>query len=406
MIPCCIVIFNIVKQQLLMLKNGGIKMKNRKLVMIPGPTPVVRSIQDQMGRDTVAFGDPGFINDFKVLISDLKTLWKTEGKVFIVAGTGTMAMEMGIANTLKSGDNLLIISNGFFGDRFIDLAKRKGINVDVIKSEWGKIVSMSEIEAKLREKKYHAITVTHVDTSTGVCAPVSEIGEMMKKFPETIYIVDGVCATAGEPEYIDEMNIDILITGTQKAFGVAPGLAMVWASRKAMERRKELGTIPEYYIDFDKWLPVMQDPSKYYATPAINMIWALKESVEIIKEEGIENRYIRHKKNAKGMQAALEAMGFTLLADKECRAVTLSNAIYPEGIDDAEFRKILAEEGAVVAGGLGAYAGKMFRIGHMGNIDTHDMVGAITAIERTLYRMNKNIQLGAGITTLLKELLD
>lgn len=380
-------------------------MKNRKLVMIPGPTPVVRSIQDQMGRETVAFGDPNFIKDFKELVEDLKTLWKTEGEVFVVAGTGTMAMEMGIANTLKSGDNLLIVSNGFFGDRFIDLAERKGINVDVITSEWGKIVPVKDIEAKLSEKKYDAITVTHVDTSTGVCAPIKEIGEMMKKFPETMYIVDGVCATAAEPEYVDDMNIDILITGSQKAFGVAPGLAIVWAGPKAMERRKELGRIPEYYIDFDKWLPIMNDPSKYFATPAVNMIWALKESVRIIKEEGIENRYERHRKNARAMQAALEAMGFTLLADKEHRAVTLSNAIYPEGIDDVEFRKILAEEGAVVAGGLAAYAGKMCRIGHMGNIDTHDMVSAISAIERTLYRMGKNNELGAGITTLLKELM-
>ncbi|WP_308524668.1 alanine--glyoxylate aminotransferase family protein [uncultured Tissierella sp.] len=380
-------------------------MKNRKLVMIPGPTPVVRSIQDQMGRETVAFGDSNFIKDFKELVEDLKTLWKTEGEVFVVAGTGTMAMEMGIANTLKSGDNLLIVSNGFFGDRFIDLAERKGINVDVISSEWGKIVPVKDIEAKLSEKKYAAMTVTHVDTSTGVCAPIKEIGEIMKKFPETMYIVDGVCATAAEPEYVDDMNIDILITGSQKAFGVAPGLAIVWAGPKAMERRKELGRIPEYYIDFDKWLPIMNDPSKYFATPAVNMIWALKESVRIIKEEGIENRYERHRKNARAMQAALEAMGFTLLADKEHRAVTLSNAIYPEGIDDVEFRKILAEEGAVVAGGLAAYAGKMCRIGHMGNIDTHDMVSAISAIERTLYRMGKNSELGAGITTLLKELM-
>lgn len=379
-------------------------MKNRKLVMIPGPTPVVRSIQDQMGRETVAFGDPGFIQDFKELISDLKELWGTKGEVFVLAGTGTMAMEMGIANTLKGGDNLLVVSNGFFGDRFIDIAERKGINVDVISSEWGKIVPVEEIEKKLNEKKYQGITVTHVDTSTGVCAPVAEIGEMLKKFPDTIYIVDGVCATAAEPEYLDEMNIDILLTGTQKAFGVAPGLAIVWAGPKALDRRKELGIIPEYYIDFDKWLPIMQDPSKYFATPAVNMIWALKESVRIIKEEGIENRYERHRKNAKAMQAALEAMGFTILADKEYRAVTLSNPIYPEGIDDAKFRKILSEEGAVVAGGLGAYSGKMFRIGHMGNIDVHDMVGAITAIERTLSRMGKNSKLGTGITTLLQEL--
>ncbi|WP_308524302.1 alanine--glyoxylate aminotransferase family protein [uncultured Tissierella sp.] len=380
-------------------------MRNRKLVMIPGPTPVVRSIQDQMGRETVAFGDSNFIKDFKELVEDLKTLWKTEGEVFVVAGTGTMAMEMGIANTLKSGDNLLIVSNGFFGDRFIDLAERKGINVDVISSEWGKIVPVKDIEAKLSEKKYAAMTVTHVDTSTGVCAPIKEIGEIMKKFPETMYIVDGVCATAAEPEYVDDMNIDILITGSQKAFGVAPGLAIVWAGPKAMERRKELGRIPEYYIDFDKWLPIMNDPSKYFATPAVNMIWALKESVRIIKEEGIENRYERHRKNARAMQAALEAIGFTLLAEKEHRAVTLSNVLYMDGINDLEFRKVLGEEGVVVAGGLAAYAGKMFRLGHMGNIDIHDMVSTIAAIERALYKSGIEVELGKGVGALMAELL-
>lgn len=373
--------------------------------MIPGPTPVVRRIQDQMGRETLAFGDPVFVQDFKELLTDLKELWDTRGEVFVVAGTGTMAMEMGIANTLKAGDNLLIVSNGFFGDRFIDLAERKGINVDVISAEWGQIVPVEEIEAKLKEKDYQGITVTHVDTSTGVCAPIGEIGQMLKKFPDIIYIVDGVCSTAAVPEYIDEMNIDILLTGTQKAFGVAPGLAIVWASEKAMVRRKGLGRIPEYYIDFDKWLPIMQDTSKYFATPAVNMIWALKESVAIIKEEGIENRYERHRKNARAIQEALEALGFTLLANKDYRAVTLSNVIYPEGIDDVEFRKVLAEEGAVVAGGLGAYAGKMFRLGHMGNIDIHDLVGVITAIERTLYRLGRKDKLGVGVTKLLEELM-
>lgn len=379
-------------------------MKNRRLVMIPGPTPVVRSIQDQMGRETVAFGDPGFVKDFKELLVDLKELWKSSGEVFVVAGTGTMGMEMAIANVLKAGDNLLIVSHGYFGDRFIELTERKGINVDIISAEWGQIVPVEEIEKKLSEKHYHAVTVTHVDTSTGVCAPVAEVGEMMKKFPETIYIVDGVCATAGEREYVDEMNIDVLLTGSQKAFGVAPGLEMVWASEKAMARRKEIGTIPEYYIDFEKWLPVMHDTSKYYATPAVNMVWALKESIRLIKEEGIEERYDRHIKVAKAMQAALEEMGFNILANKDYRAVTLSNVLYPEGIDDLKFRTILAEEGSQVAGGLGAYAGKMFRIGHMGNIDMHDLVGAISGIERTLYRMGVDV-LGKGVATLQRELL-
>ncbi len=380
-------------------------MKNKRLVMIPGPTPVTRSIQDQMGREVAAFGDPAFVQDYKELISDLKTLWRTEGEVFVVAGTGTMAMEMAIANTLKKGDNLLIVSHGFFGDRFIDLAERKGITVDVLSSEWGQIVPVAEIESKLKEKTYQAVTVSHVDTSTGVCAPVEEIGKMMEQFQDTLLIVDGVCATAGEKEYVDDMNIDVLLTGTQKAFGVPPGLAILWAGPKAMERRKSLGTIPEYYVDFDKWLPIMHDPSKYFATPAINMVWALKESVNIIKEEGTEARYARHQRTGKAMQAALEGLGFSILADKNHRASTLSNVIYPEGIDDAKFRGLLYEEGIIVAGGLAAYAGKMFRLGHMGNVDMHDLVATLATIERALYRSGQPVELGKGVGIFMKEML-
>lgn len=381
-------------------------MKTRKLVMIPGPTPVVRSIQDQMGRETVAFGDPAFVKDFKELLEDLKILFKCSGEVFVVAGTGTMGMEMAIANTTKRGDNILIVSHGYFGDRFVELCKRKGLNADILSSEWGEIVPVEKIEEKLKEKKYAAITVTHVDTSTGVCAPVDEIGKVLKNYPDTMYIVDGVCATAGEPEYVDDMGIDVLLTGSQKAFGVAPGLTMLWVSNKAMERRKNLGEISEYYIDFDKWLPIMKNPSKYYATPAVNLIWALKESVRIIKEEGIENRYERHKKVAKAMRPALEGLGFKILAKEDHRAVTLSNLIYPEGIDDVKFRGLLAEEGIAVAGGLGPYAGKMFRLGHMGNIDKHDLVSVIATIERALFRAGMPVEFGKGVGILQKHLME
>ena len=377
-------------------------MKNKKLVMIPGPTPTVRTITDQMGRETVAFGDPVFVKDFSELIVDLKEMLRIEGECFVVAGSGTMAMEMAIANVTKRDDNVLIVSNGFFGDRFIDICTRKGLNADVLSAEWGDVVSPEAIENKLKERNYAAITVTHVDTSTGARAPIEEIGEVLKKFPETVYIVDGVAATAGEREYVDDMNIDILFTGSQKAFGVAPGLAIVWAGQKALLRRKSLGIIPEYYIDFEKWIPIMNDPSKYYATPAVNMIWALKESVRLIKEEGIEERYERHIRVSNAFNASLEALGFEILARREYRCSTLSNVLYPEGVNDAEFRKILAEEGAMVAGGLAAYAGKMFRIGHMGNIDDHTVYSTIAAIERTLIRLKYRYEVGIGLKTLLE----
>lgn len=384
---------------------GGIEMKNKKLVMIPGPTPVARSIQDQMGRETVAFGDADFIKDFKEALDDLKEIFKTKGQAFVVAGTGTLAMEMGISNVTKEGDKVLVISHGYFGDRYAELCQRKGLEVNVLSSEWGSIVPVEEIEKKLKEKDYKAVTVTHVDTSTGVCAPIWEIGEIIKKYEDTILVVDGVCATGAEPEYIDDMGIDVLITGSQKALGLPPGLALVFAGEKALERRKSLEVIREYYMDFEKWLPVMEDPSKYFATPAVNMIWALKAALNIIKEEGIENRYERHKKFATAMQSAIESIGFRILAEKEHRAVTLSNVLYMEGIEDIEFRKVLAEEGVVVAGGLGEYAGKMFRLGHMGNIDYHYLVSTISAIERTLHRLGVADVLGKGVTVLTEMLM-
>ncbi|HEY6953307.1 MAG TPA: alanine--glyoxylate aminotransferase family protein [Bacteroidota bacterium] len=379
-------------------------MKNRKLLMIPGPSPVARSIQDQMGRETVAFGDPSFVKDFSDVVGDLRSLWKTSGEVFVVAGSGTLAMEMAIANTTKRGDNVLVVSHGFFGDRFVEICERKGLVVDVLRSEWGKAVPAGAIETKLKERQYRAMTVTHVDTSTGVCANVEEIGTLAKKQSGLCYIVDGVCATGAEREYVDAMGIDILFTGSQKAFGVPPGLAMLWAGPRALERRKELGTIPEYYADFEKWLPVMHDPSKYFATPAVNMVWALKESIRIIREEGLDARCARHVRNGRAIQSALQSIGFGILADAECRASTLSALVYGQGVDDQKFRQTLAEEGVQVSGGLGPYAGKLFRLGHMGNIDMHDLVAVVAAIERTLVRIGRPVESGKGVGVLMNAL--
>ena len=379
-------------------------MENKRMVMIPGPTPVVKSIQDQMGREIQAFGDPRFVKDYKELIEGLGKLMNCSGKTFPLAGTGTLAMEMAISNVTKRGDNVLIIRHGYFGDRFNELCTRKGLNVDVLAGEEGKVVPVDEIDRKLSEKHYAAITVTHVDTATGVCAPIAEIGEMMKKHPETIYIVDGVAATGGEFADVDGMNIDVLFTASQKAFGVCPGMFILWASQRALDRRKSLGMIPEYFVDFEKWLPTMNDPSKYFATPAINLVWSLLESLHIIEKEGLKERDARHRKNARAMQAALEALGFTVLAEKEHRAVTLSNLLYPEGVNDAQFRTILLEEGIVVAGGIGPYAGRMFRLGHMGNSDINDEVAVLGVIERTLNRCGYPVEYGSSIRVYLNEM--
>ena len=372
-------------------------MDKKVLVMIPGPTPVVDSIRAEMGRPMQAFGDPRFVSDYRKLIDDLGVMMNCNGQCFPLAGTGTLAMEMAIANVTKKGDSILIVSNGFFGDRFIDICQRKGLDVDVISAEWGDTVTPEEIDRKLSEKNYAAMTVTHVDTSTAVVAPIDKIGEVAAKHPEVCYIVDGVAAEAAEFTDMTAMNIDILFTGSQKAFGVCPGMFILWASKKALERRKSLGTIPEYYVDFEKWLPIMENTAKYFATPAVNLVWALAESVRIINEEGYEARCRRHRKNADAMVKAFESIGFTPVAKPGLRASSLSVLFYPEGVDDAKFRSAMYNNGVVCANSLASLAGKSFRIGHMGNVDENDMIVALSAVERSLVACGIDVELGKAV---------
>ncbi len=379
-------------------------MEKNVLVMIPGPTPVVESIRTEMGRPIQAFGDPRFVADYKKLIEDLGSLFNCSGMTFPLAGTGTLAMEMAIANTTKRGDNVLIVSNGFFGDRFIEICERKGLNVDVISAEWGTVVTPEQIDKKLAEKNYAVVTVSHVDTSTAVVAPIAEIGKVVAKYPNTLYIVDGVAATAGEFEDVDGMGIDVLFTGSQKAFGVCSGMFVVWASKKALQRRKDLGTIPEYYVDFEKWIPVMENPAKYFATPAVNLVWAMAEATRIVAEEGLKARAERHRKNANAVAKALESIGLSILAQPGYRASTLSCVIYPAGVDDAKFRAAMLDEGVVVAGALGAYAGKAFRVGHMGNATENDMIVMLSAVERALKACGANVELGKAVGTYVCEM--
>jgi len=376
--------------------------KTPKLVMIPGPTPVVRSIQDQMARETVAFGDPDFVADFAQVVADLKSMWQCGGESFVVAGSGTLAMEMAIANITRKGENVLVCSNGFFGDRFIDLCERKGLNVDVLQARWGDSVTPEMVESRLSQKDYQVVTVTHVETSTGVAAPVADIARTVRAMSGALYVVDGVAATGGVEETMDPMGIDMLLTCSQKAFGVSPGLAMLWAGKRAMEKRATLGRIPESYVDFDKWLPIMHNPAKYWGTPPVNLIWALKESLRIMKEEGLQERYARHARQGALVDSAMEALGFSVAAKKPFRAPTLSVYLYPEasGLDDAAFRTTLAVEGVQSAGCLGEYQGKGFRMGHMGNIDKHTLVSALAAVERACSKCGYRPGFGKGLAVL------
>jgi aspartate aminotransferase-like enzyme len=384
--------------------------KRNPIVMIPGPTPVARSIQDAMGRETIAYNDPRFVADFKALIGDLMSMWKCDGLAFVVPGSGTMAMEMGLANIAEAGERALVCANGYFGERFVDICERKGFVTDALRPpKCGQSVTVDEIDAKLSENRYDLLVVTHIETSTGVLFPLRELARMMReRHPDVLLLVDGV-ASMGGVEFSMDWGIDVTLTCSQKCFGMSPGLGIVWASARALAKRESMRTIRETYVDFEKWVPVMREPDKYWGTPSVNMIWALCESVRIIKEEGLEARQNRHLLFAKAVRESVKAMGFEIGTAPELVAPTVTAALYPEGCAlaarDEEFRKKVYDEGANIAGCLGGFAGRGFRIGHMGNIDEGILAQLIASVERGCIKCGHDLEPGVGLAAMQRVLL-
>jgi len=376
-------------------------MPNKELLLIPGPTPVVDEIYAALGSETYGHTDPRVVQCTLECLALTRKMFNTDGEIFLVAGSGTLAMEMALVNTVAPGERILILSQGFFGDRFIKLAASFGIEVDVIASEWGQRVSATEVEAKLQKTSYKAVTITHVDTSTGVLADLETLVPLCKQYGALV-ILDGVCATAAVPEdmgydYGDGARLDVVLTGSQKAIGIPPGLAIVAFSEKALAARTALGKVNAYYADIWNWLPIMKDPSKYFATPAVNMLYAYRRALEIIHVEGLPVRYARHRRNGIAVRKALSALNLQPLADESMAAPTLTCFLYPPQVDDIVFRKNLAGKGLVVAGSLASLAGKAFRMGHMGNVETSELRRAIALIGKALIKQGQEVDVDAAL---------
>jgi aspartate aminotransferase-like enzyme len=324
------------------------------------------------------------VAELREALQNLKSIVFTEaGEPFIVSGAGTLAMEMALLNSLTKGDRVLILSQGFFGQRMEKIARRFDMESDLIQGEEGKAVTPEFLRERLAEKKISAVVATHVDTATGICAPIQEYGRIIQEYGP-FFIVDGVCATGGIDERMDDWGLDIVLTAAQKCFGVPPGLAVLVVSERVMKKRRSMESIPAFYADLLNWLPVMKDPSKYFSTPCVNEVRAFNEGTKIIIEEGMEKRFDRHQRMARIIRKELLALGFSFIPDDRYFANTLSVVRYPEGIDDGIFRKTYAENGIVVAGGLGPLAGEVFRMGHMGNLTFPQMYFALDALKKTL----------------------
>ncbi|CAL2090405.1 alanine--glyoxylate aminotransferase family protein [Tenacibaculum sp. 190524A05c] len=386
-------------------------MKNRKLLMIPGPIEVDPSVLRAMGEVTTSHVAPNFIESFGNSIELMRKIWLApNGQPFIVAGSGTLAMDMAVSNLLEPGDNALVISTGYFGERYKNILATYGANVTVLQAEIGEIVSLDKIEEELSSKNYKLVTITHVDTSTGVLTDPKSVADIAKKY-NTLTVLDGVCATAGESTPQEAWGIDVVLTGSQKAIGVPPGLALLVVSEKAMTVWKNRKTpVQNYYGSFTNWLPIMEAyeerrPS-YFGTPPVNLIRALEVSLNLINAEGIEHRVESHLIYAKAFRKAIQKIGLQLVPKREeIAANTMSAIFYPEGIDGNQFRKDISEYGVILAGGLHSeIKTQYFRVGHMGAINKSDIVATLSAIEFALAKQNYSFTLGESIGTFLENL--
>jgi alanine-glyoxylate transaminase/serine-glyoxylate transaminase/serine-pyruvate transaminase len=372
-------------------------MLNRKLTMIPGPTPVHDRILDALAQPTTSHVAPSFIESFRACLANLQAIALTEtAQPFVVAGAGTLAMEMALVNLIGPDQKLLIVSQGFFGDRWAQLAQAFGLPFESLQAEWGQVVTPDQLESQLKTERYAAVAMTHVDTSTGAAAPVEAYAQLLRGRDELV-ILDGVCATAGIEQRMDDWGIDLLLTGAQKAFGAPPGLAILLASQRALATRKARGSVPAYYADLLRWLPIMENPAGYFSTPAVNQILALHEATRIVVEEGLEARFRRHRRLARAVRAGLHALGIEPFTDSSCLADTRAGVRDPRGVDDAAFRAMLSQNGVVVAGALGPIAGQAMRIGHMGNIGAGEVSDLLTAIEQTLVALGQEVSPGSAV---------
>ena len=372
-------------------------MHKEKLLMIPGPSPVHPRILNSLSLPTISHVGPELVGEMKEALVNLrKIVFCEKGEPFIISGAGTLAMEMALLNIIGQEEKFLVLSQGFFGQRMVQIARSFNLDCDLIESEWGKAVLPEELETKVREEKYGAVISTHVDTCTGACAPIKDYADILKR-DGTHFIVDGVCATGGIEERMDDWAIDVILTAAQKCFGAPPGLAVLVVSKRGMEKRKRMEAIPAYYSDLLNWLPIMEDPSKYFSTPCVNEIRAFYESTRIVLEEGMEKRFLRHSRVARAIRTALSELGFSFFTEEPFLADTLSVVEYPQEVEDQPFRKTLYDNGVVVAGGLGETSGKVFRMGHMGNLSSSQVLFALDAVERTLLSLGVKLKVGGGV---------
>jgi alanine-glyoxylate transaminase / serine-glyoxylate transaminase / serine-pyruvate transaminase len=359
-----------------------------RILMGPGPSNAPASVLAAMARPVIGHLDPECLRMLDEIDGMLRRIFMTSNELtFPVSGSGTAGMECALMNVLEPGDTAVVLVSGFFAERMREIANRTGARVQTIGGEWGRPVDPDEVfRALKRYPEAKAVCAVHAETSTGVLQPLEEIGDLCSAHG-ALFLVDAVASLGGIPVNTDEWKIDVCYSGSQKCLSVPPGLAPITFSPQAIRAREERLAPPQsFYLDaLFIWKYVGRE-RRYHHTAPVNMLYGLHEGLRLILEEGLEARWQRHEEIGGELVAGLQERGFDPVPPEGFRLPQLAVVSLPEGLDERAARlRLLEEFGIEVGGGLGEFAGKVWRIGVMGaSADRENLKALFRALDQIL----------------------
>ena len=374
----------------------------KQYLLSPGPTPIPNEVALAMSETMIHHRTPQFNKVFEEARQGLKTLFGTRGDVLMLACSGTGAMEAAVSNLFSPGDKVLVINGGKFGERWLNIANAFGLDPIEVKVEWGRAVKVDVVEKQLKlHPEIQGVMLQASETSTTVLHPVKEIASLTKNGP--LLIVDGVTAVGVLRVPLDEWGIDALVTGSQKALMLPPGLGFIALSDRAWQKTKK-AKLPRFYFDLNLERKNQAKGSGAF-TPAVSLIFGLRASLNMMAREGFDRVYARHARMARATRAAATALGLKLLADSPSPAAT--GIFLPNGLDADKVLDYLRDQmGVVLAEGQDQLKGKAIRIAHVGYMGAFDVITAIAALEMALRKFGAEIPFGRGVAAAQEVLME
>ncbi len=340
-----------------------------RLLLGPGPSNVHPRVMQAMTAPMIGHLDPAFLETMDRIQQLLRYTFQTENPVTVpVSGTGSAAMETALCNLIEPDDHVLVCVMGFFGERIAEMARRYRADLEIIHRPWGEVFDAGEVEAALQARPAKVVAVVHGETSTGALQPLEDIAEVTHRHG-ALLVVDTVATLGGVPVPVDALGIDVCYSGSQKCLSVPPGLGPITMGPRAMGALESRKTpVGSWYFDLSGVQKYWGKERTYHHTAPISANFALYEGLRMVAEEGLEARWKRHLRCAEMLWGGLEALDLTMMVPESTRMVTVTTVRVPDGVDElAVRRRLSAEYGIVIAGGLGAFKGKAWRIGLMGH---------------------------------------